>query len=103
MSNLITARETVTTYADGKGRWYARVDFAPGYTPDQIGRHIDRIRAKARRYIRAELIARQGAPRGAAPDVRLPRGTAGGRAETPPGQGQLTFTGNTHHQTGATP
>ena len=64
MSNLITARETVTTYADGKGRWYARVDFAPGYTPDQIGRHIDRIRAKARRYIRAELTARQGAPLG---------------------------------------
>lgn len=64
MSTLITARETVTTYADGYGRWYARVDFAPGYTPDQIERHINRIRAKARRYIRAELIARQGAPLG---------------------------------------
>lgn len=57
--------ETVTTWANGFGRWHARVSFpAPGYGPDHLDRHAARIRAKARRAIRRELAARQGAPLG---------------------------------------
>lgn len=62
MTTTYKVSETVTTYADGFGRWYARVDFAPGYSPEMLDRHIDRIRAKARRHIRAEIIERTTGP-----------------------------------------
>lgn len=55
--------ETVTTWADGFGIWHARVDFpAPGYGPGFLDQHIDRIRAKARRAIRREILAREAGP-----------------------------------------
>lgn len=55
-------KETVTTWADGLGVWHARIDFPlPGYGPAYLDRHIDRIRAKARRAIRREIEVRQGA------------------------------------------
>ncbi len=54
------ATETVTTYADGFGRWHARVQFPePGYGPQYLDANIDRIRAKARRAIRREMLARE--------------------------------------------
>lgn len=56
--------ETVTTWADGFGIWHARVTFpSPGYGPDHLAANIDRIRAKARRAIRREILER--APRDA--------------------------------------
>lgn len=54
----------VTTYADGKGRWYARVDFTDPVGPDWLERNINSIRQKARRAIRTEIKARQAAPPG---------------------------------------
>jgi hypothetical protein len=52
--------ETVTTYANGFGIWHARVDFpSPGYGPGYLRAHGDRIRAKARRAIRREILARE--------------------------------------------
>lgn len=51
----------VTTYADGTGRWYARVDFTSPVGPDWLERNIDSIRQKARRAIRTEIKARQAA------------------------------------------
>lgn len=51
--------ETVTTWADGSGRWYARVDFpAPGYPWQRLEERASRIRAKAQRAIRREIDAR---------------------------------------------
>lgn len=51
--------ESVVTWADGFGTWHARVSFpSPGYGPAFIAAHIDRVRAKARRAIRRELVAR---------------------------------------------
>ena len=57
-----TIDTTVTTYADGKGRWYARVDFTNPVGPHWLERNIDSIRQKARRAIRTEIKARQAAP-----------------------------------------
>lgn len=55
--------ETVTTWADGFGTWHARVNFSGiGYGPAYLDQHIDRIRAKARRAIRREILARQAGP-----------------------------------------
>lgn len=51
--------ETVVTWADGFGTWHARVEFPfPGYGPQYLAENITRIRAKARRAIRRELVAR---------------------------------------------
>lgn len=51
--------ETVDTWANGFGVWHARVNFIePGYGPQYLDSHIDRIRAKARRAIRRELLSR---------------------------------------------
>lgn len=53
-------QETVTTWTDGSGRWHARVNFpAPGYNGDTINTNAKRIRARARRTIRRELMERQ--------------------------------------------
>lgn len=64
----ITSRpetERVHAWADGFGTWHARVAFPDeGYGPRYLDEHADRIRAKARRAIRCELQARQGAPLG---------------------------------------
>lgn len=58
--------ESVHTYADGFGIWHARVEFpSPGYGPGYLDAEWSRIRAKARRAIRREILAR--APRGGAP------------------------------------
>lgn len=55
--------ETVTTWADGFGRWHARVNFGGiGYGPAYLDQHIGRIRARARRAIRRELLARESDP-----------------------------------------
>lgn len=52
-------RETVNTWADGFGRWHARVTFpSPGYDPAQLAAHAARIRVKARRHIRRALVQR---------------------------------------------
>ncbi|WP_372663612.1 hypothetical protein [Amycolatopsis kentuckyensis] len=48
----------MTTWADGYGRWYARVNFPGGYGPSHLNGEVDRIRAKARRAIRRELAER---------------------------------------------
>lgn len=57
--------ETVTTHTDGYGIWHARVSFpSPGYGPQFLAGNIDRIRAKARRAIRKEILARVNAPIG---------------------------------------
>lgn len=57
-----SGEETVTTWANGFGTWHCRVDFpAPGYGPQYLDGHIDRIRAKARRAIRREILLRSPA------------------------------------------
>ena len=67
--------ETVTTWADSRGRWHARVDFPyPGYG-DALAGEWDRIRAKARRAIRRELEARGEIGAGYAVRVELVRST----------------------------
>ena len=59
------ADEIVTTSADAFGNWHAKVIFpAPGYGPQYLDENADRIRAKARRAIRAEIAARQSSPVG---------------------------------------
>lgn len=50
--------EKVVTYADGSGRWFARVEFDKA-GPAWIAQNIDRIRAKARRAIKREIAARE--------------------------------------------
>lgn len=52
--------ETVHTWADAFGIWHARVTFPGGYGPSHLGANIDRIRAKARRAIRREIVEREG-------------------------------------------
>lgn len=49
--------ETVTTWADGFGRWHARVT-VPGADSAYLREHASRIRAKARRAIRREITVR---------------------------------------------
>lgn len=56
--------EVVTTWADDTGRWHARVTFPGIGYGDYLNGQIDRVRAKARRAIRREITARQGAPVG---------------------------------------
>lgn len=55
----MTKRNTITTYADGFGRWYAGVTI--GYPAPSDSLNAASIRASARRAIRRELEAR--APR----------------------------------------
>ncbi len=56
--------ERVHTWADSFGVWHARVEFpGAGYGPTHLEGQITRIRAKARRAIRREVAARQGAQR----------------------------------------
>lgn len=50
--------EKVVTYADGSGRWFARVEFDEA-GPQWLDQNIDRIRAKARRAIKREIAARE--------------------------------------------
>jgi len=55
--------ETVHTWADAFGAWHARITFpAPGYGPAHLRGEIRRIRAKARRAIRREILARERGP-----------------------------------------
>lgn len=57
----------VETWADGHGIWHCKVASAAGWGntgPRDIGRHIDAIRARARRAIRREIQDRQAAPVG---------------------------------------
>lgn len=57
------ARERVHTWANGFGTWHARVTFPiPGYGPQFLAMETDRIRNKARRAIRREIVAREGGP-----------------------------------------
>jgi hypothetical protein len=49
-------RNKVTTWADGFGRWYARVDLAVATPSDTLP--IDSVRRVARRAIRREIEAR---------------------------------------------
>jgi hypothetical protein len=56
--------ETVTTWANGFGVWHAKVEFPyPGYG-DYLDEAIGRIRRKAVRAIRREIIARETTRRG---------------------------------------
>ncbi len=60
------ATEEVTTWADGFGVWHCKVSFpAPGYGPAKMDKDAHRIRARARKAIRAEVEAR--APEGVIP------------------------------------
>lgn len=55
--------ERVKVWADGFGRWHAEVSFpSPGYGPHHLDQHWSRIRAKARRAIRREILARENGP-----------------------------------------
>lgn len=55
--------EKTHVWADGFGRWHARIVFPrPGYTADELARHSPRLAAKARRAIRRELSARDLRP-----------------------------------------
>lgn len=59
-ASRVTGPEIVSTWADGFGRWHARVQFPePGYGRVQVEREADRVRARARRAIRRELAARE--------------------------------------------
>lgn len=59
----LAAGEVVTTWADGFGNWHAKVQFEPpGYGNTHLAANIDRIRAKARRAIRREILARERGP-----------------------------------------
>lgn len=52
-------KETVKVWANGFGRWHARVTFpGEGYGPPYLDAHIDRIREKARRAIRRAVVER---------------------------------------------
>jgi hypothetical protein len=53
--------ETVHTYADSFGCWAAKVSFDPA-GPAWMDANIDRIRAKARRAIRREILSRENGP-----------------------------------------
>jgi hypothetical protein len=56
-------KERVSTWADAFGVWHATVAFPlPGYGPTQLAREWSRIRAKARRAIRSEILARERGP-----------------------------------------
>lgn len=55
------ANEHVVLYADGFGRWYARIDFTEPVTDVFLLEHHERLRAKARRAIRRQLSMRQTA------------------------------------------
>lgn len=58
-------RATVKTWADGYGIWHARVSDPRGWGnagERNIARHIDSIRATARRAIRREILAREDGP-----------------------------------------
>lgn len=50
--------ETVRTWADGFGRWHASVTISDTVEPNYADGSAQRIRAKARRHIRAEIEAR---------------------------------------------
>jgi hypothetical protein len=50
-------RNKVTTWADGFGRWYARVDLAIATPSDTLP--IDSVRRVARRAIRREVSLRE--------------------------------------------
>lgn len=67
MTDAPTA-ERVVVYADGFGRWYARVDFTEPVGPHFMLHHQERLRAKARRAIRRQIVLRQSQP---VPPVRL--------------------------------
>lgn len=54
--------ETVKTYADGFGCWAAKVSFPGGAGPQWMDANHSRIRAKARRAIRREILARENGP-----------------------------------------
>lgn len=57
------SKETVHRWADGFGVWYARITFPDGgYGPDYLEANADRIRLKARRAIRQEILAREAGP-----------------------------------------
>lgn len=59
----MTMSETVETWTDAFGFWHAKVSFPyPGYGPAHVSTNIDRIRAKARRAIRREILARENGP-----------------------------------------
>ena len=56
---------TVTTWADGFGIWHAKVSDSIGWGnagKRDIARHWSNIRARARRAIRAEILAREAGP-----------------------------------------
>ena len=56
-------KERVSVWADGFGVWHATVAFPiPGYGPSRLAQEWDRIRAKARRAIRREILARERGP-----------------------------------------
>jgi hypothetical protein len=54
-----TRAENVYTWADAFGNWHAKVIFAESVDAGFLSQHYDRIRTKARRAIRAELLLRQ--------------------------------------------
>lgn len=54
-----SAGECVHTWANGAGVWHATVTLAtPGYNVDQWQQNRGRVRARARRAIRREILAR---------------------------------------------
>lgn len=57
----MSTKETITTWADGFGRWHARITFPSGLTRDAYAAPAERtrIRSKVRRAIRREIVARQ--------------------------------------------
>ena len=59
MINYKVTDERVVTWADSFGTWHAKILFTENVDASFLSQHSDRIRTKARRAIRAELLARQ--------------------------------------------
>jgi hypothetical protein len=50
--------ETVTVWANGYGRWHARITFPAAYGPAELAAARVRVRRKARRRIRQAITLR---------------------------------------------
>lgn len=62
---MVKSDETLTVWANGFGVWHAKIVSKIGFGnagDSNIDRHIDRIRAKACRAIRREILAREDGP-----------------------------------------
>lgn len=60
---MTASKMIVKTFADGYGRWNAKVILPyQGYGPHSLDKHFSNIRRKAREAIRKEILSRENGP-----------------------------------------